>query len=87
VPSIANRDIDSTPPPRPISICLALMAFAMFITAFRPEEQSLFELDNVVVSGNPARNVAILATIAPEPGYSTFPMHTSSTSLGSILAY
>lgn len=56
----------------------------MLITACNPEEHCLFNTYNVDVSGNPAKNYAILAVLAPDPFYKTFPMQISSTFLGSI---
>jgi len=40
-----------------------------------------------VVSGNPAKNSAILDVIAPAPGFDTLPTQMSSTNLGSMFAY
>ncbi len=81
-PSIEKRDMDSTPAPIPISIYLLLMALAMVITAYSPEEHCLLTTYRVVVSGNPAKNMPILAVAAPEPDYKQLPTQMSSTSLG-----
>ena len=59
------------------------MAFAICITAYKPDEHCLFTVCKVVVSGKPAKNQAILAVPGPAPGYKTLPMQMSSTSLGS----
>jgi len=75
--SIENIDMDSTPAPIPISICLLLMEFAMFITAWRPDEHYLLIAETLAVSGSPAKNMAILAVWAPAPGCKTLPMQTS----------
>jgi len=55
-PSIAKRDIDSTPAPIPISICLLLIELAIFMTAYKPEEHYLLTAARVVVSGMFAKN-------------------------------
>lgn len=67
----------STPPPIPISICLALISLAILITAWRPEEHYLLTLLRVAVSGIPAINYAILEVVAPDPGYNTLPIQIS----------
>lgn len=63
------------------------MALAIVITDWRPDEQNLLIEDRVVVSGNPAINIAILDTIAAAPPFDTFPTHTSLINLGSIPLY
>ena len=82
IESILPSDIDSTPPPIPISIYLLLMALAIVATDYNPDEHYLLRTYNVVVSGNPAKNIPILALLAPDPGISTFPMQMSSTKCG-----
>jgi hypothetical protein len=83
---IPNELIDSAPAPIPMSISLLLMALAIVMTDCSPDEQNLLIEERVVVSGIPARNIAILETIAPAPPFETFPTHTSLISLGSMLA-
>ena len=41
----------------------------------------------MVVSGNPAKNIAILEVVGPAPGCKTLPMQMSSTSLCGIPAF
>lgn len=79
IESMDPRDIDSTPPPIPISIYLLLIAFAIVATDYNPDEHYLLSTYKVVVSGNPAKNIPILALFAPDPGIKTLPMQISST--------
>ena len=65
---ISYKVIDSTPHPIPISIYPALIFPAIIAQASRPDEQNLLTVTRAVVSGNPARNPAILEVIAPAPG-------------------
>jgi len=51
----------STPAPIPASIYPALILAAIVATASNPEEQNLLMATTVVVSGIPAKNMAILA--------------------------
>ncbi|CAM6001468.1 unnamed protein product [Sphagnum balticum] len=76
----------STPAPIPISITPALILAAMMEQASNPEEQSRLTATMVVVSGNPARNWAILLGIYPAPDCRLFPTAISWTSLGLTLA-
>lgn len=67
----------STPPPIPISICLLLIELAMVITACKPDEHCLLIAYKAVVSGNPAKNIAILAVKWPAPGCKALPIQMS----------
>lgn len=58
----------------------------MFMTAYKPDEQSLFTAKTLVSTGYPARMLPILAVICPAPVYKQFPTQMSSTSFGSIFA-
>jgi hypothetical protein len=58
----------STPDPIPMSITPILILAAIVAHDYNPEEQSLFTIMTEVVSGNPARNWAILEVISPPPG-------------------
>lgn len=78
--------MDSAPAPIPMSISLLLIALAIVITDYNPEEQNLLIEERQVVSGKPAKNIAIRPGIAPAPPFETFPKHTSLISFGSMLA-
>jgi len=58
---------------------------AIYATASSPDEHILLMAKAVAESGNPARYIAILTYITPEPGYKTLPIITSSTLDGSNL--
>ena len=70
---MSYKDIVSTPEPIPTSMTPALILEAMIAQASRPDEQSLLIATTDVVSGNPARNIAILLGISPAPGCKLFP--------------
>ena len=57
----------SHPPPIPTLIYPALIELAIVATAYRPDEQSLLIAWTEVVSGYPARNIAIRQFEAAEP--------------------
>ena len=54
--------------------------------AYNPEEHSLFIATIEVVSGNPAKNIAIRFVIYPDPGWRLLPTAMSSTIFGSSFA-
>ena len=58
----------------------------MIEQASNPDEQSLLTAIIDVVSGNPAKNIAILLGISPAPGCKLFPTAMSWMSLGLTLA-
>jgi hypothetical protein len=76
----------STPDPIPMSITPILILAAMVAHDYKPDEQSLLTTMTEVVSGNPAKNWAILEVISPPPGCKLLPTAISWTSLGSSLA-
>jgi len=61
-------DILSTPAPMPISITPDIILAAIMEQDYSPDEQSLLIATMEVVSGNPAKNIAILFGIYPAPG-------------------
>lgn len=52
----------------------------------KPDEQSLLMVTMEVVSGSPARNIAMRWGISPAPDCRLFPTAISSTNFGSTLA-
>jgi hypothetical protein len=44
------------------------MALAIFMTAYRPDEHCLLTAWHEADAGSPAKNIAILEVVAPEPG-------------------
>ena len=83
---ISYWDMLSTPDPIPMSMTPILILPAIVAHAYNPDEQSLFTTMTEVVSGNPAKNWAILEVISPPPGCKLLPTAISWTSLGSSLA-
>ena len=79
-------DILSTPDPIPISITPILILAAIVAHDYKPDEQSLLTTMIDVVSGNPAKNWAILDVIYPPPGWRLLPTAISWTNLGSSFA-
>lgn len=75
----------STPAPMPTSIMPARIWLATSTQACRPEEHWRLRVRTAVDSGKPATRTAARISVAPPPGASTSPTHTSSTSAGSIL--
>lgn len=69
-----------------MSITPALILAAMIEHASNPEEHSLLMATMEVVSGNPAKNIAILFGISPAPGCKLLPTAMSWMSLGFTLA-
>ena len=59
---------------------------AIWLTASNPLEHILLMAKAVELSWNPAKYIAILTYMTPDPDYTTFPMMTSSTLDGSNLA-
>lgn len=58
----------STPDPIPISMTPIFIFAAIVAQDSSPDEQSLLTVMIEVVSGNPAKNIAILEVIYPAPG-------------------
>ena len=83
IPSIANMDMDSTPPPIPISMVLEEIWAAIEATAYNPDEQSLLIAYWGVVCGIPARNWAALVEAVPAPPCRTLPTQSSWIIAGS----
>ena len=71
-----------TPDPIPISIIPLLIFDAIIAHDYNPDEHNLFTTITDVVSGNPAKNWAILEGIYPAPGWRLFPTAISSTNFG-----
>jgi hypothetical protein len=74
------------PPATTHSASPALMAWAASITALRPEPQTLFTVKGGTEGGSPAPRAAWRAGFCPTPAWSTLPMITSSTAVGSTFA-
>lgn len=75
----------STPAPIPTSIMPVRIWLATSTQAWRPDEHWRLRVRTAVVSGKPATRAAARISVAPPPGASTSPTHTSSTNDGSML--